>query len=308
MVSSRSAMRKSSMNDFFAAEPEMFETVQELRAFLSLFGPYAGRYLIAAPSAWRSSVIKHFVSKDEFKGAAASLVLRRAMENKAYLTPPSLPWSSANTWLENALALIAARPPIIDKVIVGSSCGHTELLELSQLELAGTADESISTSPKEYFRVCRTIIQISHELFFIDPYINPCRSSYSDVLRELFQAANREKCRRVVCYGRTANVLGEKRHTWNDVNKALTNILRSINWKSEKRFDYYLVSDENSRIKMHNRYLLSTLGGVRFGQGFQKRSHSPEDVSPMGKGVLDKQISIFVENEHDMQVDFHYSL
>jgi hypothetical protein len=78
---------------------------------------------------------------------------------------------------------------------------------------------------------------------------------------------------------------------------------RHAKFQSGYQIELVCVADDTCASKMHDRYLLSIKGGIRFSQGFQELPQGREvDVSPLGGTVHNSLLRIFLEGEHDMKI------
>jgi hypothetical protein len=290
------------MNECFAAEPSCVSTAGDLRYLLGLFGPQAGRYLVPYPSDWERRVLEHFETLPDLELAKIKARLQTAKQGLTFLDKPSLPWAPELPWIQNAVLVKTKQPPRIDEVIGAEPVSG--VLQFDELGLSPTADEKIRATPAEYERVSLALLNHSWEVFLIDPYLSPCKKDMRVVLEQLFAGIGRsDRCRDIICFARGDYVVGDRKHSWEEVVAAWHEIIRRASWKTPRRLRYVLVDDDHSKKKMHDRYLFSVKGGIRFGQGFQSLTNSRRvDVSPVGKSVLDDLLKTYLENEHDMNI------
>lgn len=287
------------MNEVFVAEPSSCENLEELRHLLSLFGPKSGRYLASYPVNWSSLLKKHFSQLPPIETERLKTILRRALEQVAIVNNTSLAWDSTSDWIDNALKL----PPRVNQIVASPETKKTGATTVAELDLPPTADEKVEATPSEYVRVCKTLLIISPELIFVDPYLNPCRSDMRDVLEEMLKAVKIGKCQRVTCWARESHVVGERSFSWQEVEGRIRAMLLKIEWPKDRNFEYLLVDDAHSTEKMHGRYLVSIKGGIRLEQGFQRLSKGRSvDISPVGSKVHDDLLRYYYEGLHGMKV------
>jgi len=294
------------MNEFFTADPDCLKSVGDLRYLFGLFGPYTGRYLAAYPTDWVSRVLDHFSHLPDVEQERVKTILRRAGEGASYLNNSSLPWSSQVPWLANALSIKMSIPPRIDEVI--SSANQTDALPFDDLTIPNTADEKIEATPDGYVRIARTLISISGELFFIDPYLSPCRRDIRVVIEALLKkVVSCPKCRSVIFYARMSNVIGKSGFKWGEIVSTWIELLAGVKWKADRHFRYVLVDDDSAACKMHGRYLFSVKGGIRLDQGFQRLPKGRTvDVSPVGKLVHEELLSTYLDRNPDMKSAYEF--
>ena len=295
------------MNEFYVAESSSCDGSGDLRFLLGHFGPQAGRYLADYPSTWVEDVRKHCDSLGPLEGERIKVILRRAREKAALLRNSALPWDNQADWIENVRNVLRQRPGAFAQAIASRSRQAEGMPTIDDLDLSPTADESIPTTASEYVRVSKTLLLVSPELIFVDPYLNPCKTDRRDVLTPMFATAAIGKCQRISCWARASEVIGERRHTWDEVVGALDSILEAAGWPKDRTFRYLLVDDQLSKFKMHPRYMFSIKGGIRYDQGFQRLSKDRRnEVSPVGASLHDELLKTYHEGGHDMVIEHEY--
>lgn len=303
------------MNELFAAEPSSCENAAELRRLLDLFGPYAGRYLAAYPADdWRQQVHELFRSRGDVEEERARPVLRRARERTAVLGNDSLPWDPAKPWISNAVQLMDSQIPRFRGVVAArltQFLASPGLYTLDTLELSPTADEKIKATAEEYARVSRTLLVVSGELLFVDPYLNPCSKDVFPVMEEMLKvvAKKSSRCERIVCWVRKVAILDKDGRSIKDVVESLRELIRRAGLNRDFRFEYLLVDDKECPDHMHGRYLLSVKGGIRFDQGFRQLQRGRKvDISPVGSKVHADLLRTYLEGQHKMKIEFRLEL
>jgi hypothetical protein len=287
------------MNEFFAADPMAVKSEGDLRLLLRLFGPYAGRYLAIYPTDWIHQM-EHLMSNARvIEGERIKALLRRAKERTVFVQRRSeFPWNPTNDWLSNALRYVSLPGGfdglISDSQASGALVGDTQsnVYSMNNIEeIPQTAEERILAKPAEYARAAKTLILISIELALVDPYLNPLKKSTRDVLREIFNVAAKGKARKLTLWARHSIVVGSKNPevALSEVRDVLVKLVADADFLPDCVVELVLVRDENSVEKLHERYLLSIKGGVRFDQGFQ--------VLPSGRKVTASPISRVVHEE-----------
>lgn len=291
------------MNEFFAADPLSCENSSDLRYLLSHFGPSTGRYLADYPATWANEIKLRCEALGPIEAERAKALLRRAHERAALLRKTSIPWDDRTDWLDNFRNVVRQRPGEFACGIVPRTIHDPDVITIEALELSPTAEESIEAVAAEYVRVSKTLLLLSPELVFVDPYLNPCRSDRQDVLLEMIRLAGSGKCRRITCWARESEIVGDRRHTWDEVCLALGRLLTAAKWPLDREFRYVLVDDATRRSKMHPRYLVSIKGGIRYDQGFQRLPKGRRnEVSPLGAKLHDEVLKTYHEGEHDMKI------
>lgn len=296
------------MNEFFAADPASCDNSTELRLLLGNFGPQTGRYLAEYPITWPNDIMNNSQQLGQVECERIKLLIRRAHERAALLRNGNLPWNPHFDWISNYRSLIQKRPKEFTQAIVSRISTSGEFITIDELELPATADESIEAIASEYVRTSRTLLLLSPELIFVDPYLNPCKNDRRDILVAMLNVASKGKCNKITCWARGSEVIGERRNSWEEVVLAIQEILRDAEWPRNRNFQFNFVDDATTRTKMHPRYLFSIKGGIRYDQGFQRLSKGRRnDVSPIGEKLHLELIKTYHEDGHDMRIErvFH---
>lgn len=298
------------MNEFYAAEPTVCDSSAALKLLLGYFGPYAGRYLAAYPVNWVEFVAQHHETRGPVEQERIKTLLRRAKENSAILLNKNLPWDGSHTWLDNAVKLLGFTPPRLSGVIAQDGMGLAHpVSSLSELDIPPTSEERIEGFADEYARVCRTMLIISPELHFIDPYLDLRKTKNKKVMEALLaflRSGSGSKCKRIVIWARASNFstgVNLSKTILDDIRNELEVLCRKSGVPPGFVAEYVFVRDEDRDSKMHGRYLLSIRGGVRLDQGFESLPKGRKvDVGPLGKCTHEELLAVYHEGKHDMKI------
>jgi hypothetical protein len=130
----------------------------------------------------------------------------------------------------------------------------------------GGHDSRILASSKNYTKITQRLLQLSHEIVLVDPYLKLNSGGCEHVLNEFLVSAQQGKCRSFVIWARDKEA-GLK-------TKAAYRLMLEKNYKPRlmngTQLTVKLVNDDASSQKMHARLMLSTLGGFRFDHGFSE--------------------------------------
>ena len=285
------------MNERFVADPICCDDLGDVRFLLSKFGHETGRYLIDYPQTWDSLIAQRFTDINKVKLVE---LLKQAALKSARLRIPSLQWNEQKSWAENAISLKQMQPPKVNEVIAADNVGNTINMD-DLFHLSPTAEEAILAQPDEYVRVCKPLLQSSEELYFIDPYLNPCQNDVWGIVEALLneiKSSKQGKAMKFVFFARSKNLVGEgKSCSWLDLESKLQQVVRSSDWPAKWHLKFYLIDDDGHH-KMHARYLLSIKGAVRLDQGFKRLTGSKRvNVGPVAKAVHNELFSIYHEKK-----------
>jgi len=288
------------MNEFYAVEPSVFSNTAELKFFMEKFGPESGRYLRLYPMDWRTLVERHLEGLRPIEEARVRSIINNAQKTMRLIYSPRLPYKQDKAWVENVIPLTETIPPRVVEAYCAEPHEHLAAVLMEDMDLPPTAEEQIQSTPSEYVRVTETLLTESAELYFIDPYLNPCRRDRYTVLLEMFKCiAKSDKCQRIVLVARYDDVISKNNET--DVALNMKKLKEISGLESKCELVLTLYDDCVSIDQMHPRYLFSIKGGVRLDRGFQQMpKNRAVDVAPISPKLLSRVIEVYQEGQNDM--------
>lgn len=292
------------MNELYAADPAACSHASELKLLLASFRPYAGRYLANYPIDWAVLVERQLDNLGDIEAARVKLILLRAKEGMALIPWNGLAWNKGQEWLANAKPLLNTTPAMFDGLIARQATPPA-IHHLHDLDLPPTAEERIEGTAFEYTRISKILLVLSPEIALVDPYLNPLKGDCAAVLKAIFETAAKGKCQKISLWARESEVC--RRGAYAVIKSELEDRLRRLahqaGFKPGREIEMILVEDESRQAKMHDRFLLSIKGGIRFGQGFQQLPQGRHvEVGPVGKTTHNALLDIYFDGKHDMRV------
>lgn len=287
------------MNERFAAEPATCDSAFELKHLLEKFGPTTGRYLAAYPAqGWEKLLYGHIAEWSDLEQEKAKIVIRRAKEARALVRRSDVPYEERETWVQNVARTQSAQLRFDGVVVSRSSAGVFPSLE--EFDLPPTTAERVPAKAAEYVRVSRTLLLASPEIHFVDPYLDPCDSDREAVLQEMLRVAATGRCQSAYIWVREDRL---KRPVAETV-ELLGRLARSVGFFSPRLLHLRAFSDAGRSIKVHDRYLLSLYGAIRFEHGFQQLTGKrTAGVSPESQRNHDELVSLFLNGENDLGIE-----
>jgi hypothetical protein len=287
------------MNEHFAAEPICFRTFAEFRSLVKQFGPEAGRYLTGYPSKWSELVSKTLLTEEvrDVELTKIKRALQMAYEQHRVIDG-ALPYDDSKPWLQNAMQLMSQFKKF-DAVVSAEEATADKVYTLESIDIPPIAEEKMEAHPNEFARVVQTLVQISNELIFVDPFANPCKADVYVVLLAILKLVARSKCSNVVIFARENILL--RNHDTSELRQRLSQLKKDSELPARCMLSLQLFDDDRTEIKVHARYLLSKEGGIRFDQGFHKLGAGKKvDVAPLTQATLKPALDVYVEGKHDM--------
>ena len=288
------------MNETFVLEPKGFSTELELKMVLARFGSYSGRYLARYPHSIQEHIKRGMNGLGELQLKRMGSILRSADEAGVFQLLKNLSWKDSLPWYDNAIQTVRNKATN-GLVAFNLETDETALIyHVNEVAEWGPAEERILGTKEEYVRVSRTLLLTSPEIYFVDPYINPLKSSYYEtMLAYLTLIAENRKCSKICFFARESNVIGSE--PTDVIIKAIREKLLELNRRAKitgKTIQFSLARDEREDFKMHGRYLLTQRGGLQLDQGFQQLPKGRRvDVSPISKNRLDELWSSYITSQ-----------
>lgn len=287
------------MNERFAAEPATCDTAFELKHLLEKFGPATGRYLATYPAKqWEQLLYTHISAWTELEQERAKTLLRRAKETRALVRRSDVAYEERDTWLQN-VARAQAAPPLFDGVVV-SRLSAGAFPSLDELDLPPTAAERVAARPAEYVRVSRTLLMASPEIHFVDPYLDPCDRDRQTVLHDMLRVAVAGRSQAAFAWVREDHL----KRPINETVSTLGRIARSAGFVAPRLLQLRVFTDAGRSIKVHDRYLVSLYGAIRFEHGFRELTGKrTANIAPESSRSHLQLISLFLEGQNDLGVE-----
>ena len=292
------------MNKEYVIDPNAFHTYVELKYALEKFGFSQGRLLVKYPSAWIKSVYEQIQFWPDIEKHRAKELLVKAKE---MLVPAGESYETSITWLDNAHNIFNDRK--VDGVIASdvNSWGYPTIAEIDDDYFESGRDIRTLSSAENYIKVSLRLLQMSHEVTFIDPYLRLDKKGYAIVFNEFLKVAQQGKCKLFVIWARYDI---SKRKSQAAYSEMLAKDFKSTLNKGSK-LHVKLVDDANSIEKMHARLMLSRLGGFRFDHGFEAFSDNRNvDISILDKNTLDHHCKWYLDpdSRNDFKVIEEHTL
>lgn len=260
------------MNEEFAIEPTAFENALQLKYFLEKFGFHRGRFIVGFPSRWIKQVHEHIQRFPDMEQTRARRVLE-LYAKKAIVPSGGLSYEPSLPWIDNAHHAKEVHDPFHNIIAAntnsfGYKTAHELVHDVDDSFFGSGNDIRILGTAENYSRIARRLLQMSHEVVLVDPYLRLERPLREKVIKKFIATAQEGKCRSFVCWVRHEEAT-KSIHTTKDYRVMLeTKYKPSL--ASKSTLTVKLVNDANSTEKMHARLLLSILGGLRFDHGFEE--------------------------------------
>jgi hypothetical protein len=251
------------MNEEFLVEPAGFNNALELKYVLEKFGFFQGRFIGQFPKVWIKQIYENMDKLPDLEQARVRILLEK---NQDCLVPSGQPFDSTLPWLKNAHQQVEQQN--FEGIVAASAneWNYPTFDEVDHDYLMGGHDIRLLASSNNYTKITKRLLQLSHEIVLVDPYLKLYRDGCEQVLNEFLGTAQLGKCRSFVIWARYEEAsLKTKEAYFQMLNKKYKPKLMN-----GAQIIVKLVNDDDSSQKMHARLMLSKLGGFRFDHGFSE--------------------------------------
>jgi hypothetical protein len=245
----------------YALDPSVLSNWERTRYFLDAFGPWRGRLLAEYPRRWRRLVYEQLQCPDvERKRIEERLAV---LDRRVFSGRSNAPFDPVDTWLDNAVRENARMP---FRAIVANESRAPNVLDanaVDEREPLWRVDSGrrIPRAAAEFVTAVQVLLEASTRVILVDPY---------------FRADQSEKTGPVVAFcsavaGRAVRVEVHFRdepwsYAWamQQANRYLPRLL-----PPGTRLELRCWKERLGGERLHNRYLLTDVGGVQFGDGIE---------------------------------------
>jgi hypothetical protein len=280
----------------YAVEPHLLSGWQQFRYFSEKFGVSRGRLISRFPKHWALIVYQSLDRCGDVEKKRIEERLKQLTEK--CLMPRRYEWSDGS-WIENAIeehskrafhAIIGvANPAAVDFVLCGEQLDETDPLWKIEQE------QRIPRRAGDMAGAAARLLSISEEIVFVDPYFDPQLHRFRKPLEQFLIAAstNRPKglLRRIEYH--TSDRLARadmESHCARSLRRLVPGglRLRIVRWHTDD---------------LHNRFVLTERGGLKFAQGLSEGATPGSDVV----NLLGEQVHREIWAEYDRaKTKFHF--
>lgn len=257
----------------FAVEPALLGDWHNFHYLHEKFGVPRARLISEFPKKWRRMV---YEAAGNFSEMQRKILEEWLADKSSFLIASGRPYHFTDDWLQSAeaahqekpfRAILARGNPRNQRHIISAETPITEKNPLFYC----TTESKIPKTSAGIVSACKILLQNTHELIFIDPYF--------------FKGKN----------------YASRKFAWGEPFEALLKCLSGVNHikyvtspspsGETQEFRRKIIEDElprhipkNMKIEfafsnnLHNRYMLSDIGGLKFPHGFDAMMSQQEDV------------------------------
>jgi len=277
----------------YAVDPDCLSDWQTFRYLIENFGVPQGRLIAAFPSKWLKIVYGACSSFSFQQKQKLQLELNRI--KKCGFSRTSRPYDGNLEWLENALtqhnnnpfhAIISERNDINHQVLAASEITEIDpLWGIQRTMVVPRNAESMAAA------VC-TLLAASKHIVLIDPHFGPENIRHRRPLQAFLQAAAQNRSGRMPEIEVHTQIKSSKEFFRDECQNKLTQLIPT---DLTVRFVRWTVKPDGQ--PLHNRYILTDLGGVSFQHGLdddQNRAGATDDIALLDRDSYEQRWDEYV--------------
>jgi hypothetical protein len=253
----------------YALDPRVISSWDRARFFLDAFGPWKGRFLAEYPRRWKKMVYDGLTCLD----VERQRVIERLSQFDPRVFSPRAdsPYDGNHDWLVNAEAehrrqpfhaIVASEPSAQPHILNGATLDERH--ELWRVETG----RLVSREPAVFTQMLRLLLLASRQLVLIDPYFRSDHDAKTRPLVAFCQATSKAVQLQVhfadFPLGYAACMFEAERHLPERL-------------PIERKVTLHCWKQRAGGPRLHNRYLLTEVGGVKFGDGIEVGGTGQQD-------------------------------
>jgi hypothetical protein len=259
----------------YAMDPAVLRSWERVRYFLDAFVPWKGRFLAEYPRRWRRMVYENLARTTVRPVEKARIEERlRRLDRRVLLTRCGAPYDPARSWLDNAECEHARRA--FRAIIANEARCNPAVLDAETLdERTGLWNVEqgtlVSREPAAIAGALALLLRCSSHVTVIDPYFRGHHSDKADALAAICEMVR---------------VPGAKV----EVHAGLNEEDPALEWLADQTARFlpprlpaglrvtvrcWKVPGEG--LRLHNRYILTDVAGVKFGDSIERGADGQED-------------------------------
>jgi hypothetical protein len=261
----------------YALEPALISNWPNFRYFTEKFGIPQGRLISRYPKSWKKLVYQSLGNCGDVERKKIEEGLK-GLDDRI-LRRPNSPWNPELTWLPNA-EIEHVRKPFHAILALANPNGHAFVLQGAEVDDNNLLwrVERTKVVPREAAQMAQAIaplLRVSDVIRFVDPHFNPAlgrfRRAFQALMAAVFEFRDCGAPTRIEVHLSTAM---DSTHEYFEgiCNTHLPQLIRAGIEVRLFRWQQKAGGEE-----LHNRYMLTDLGGIRFGAGLDEGAPGETD-------------------------------
>ncbi len=256
----------------YALEPSALDSWDKVRYFLDAFGPWKGRFLAKYPRTWKRMVLETIPS-GYVERTKVEEKLRR-LDDRIFTSREGWRFDTGQSWHSNASAE-HARLPFRAIIKAGVPASPIELnaahVDEDDALWRVSPGAMVPRQPIAIATALHLLLRVSRSVVLIDPYFQADKFQKRDALIAICEKLRGRRVRVEIHFserndGPTRNHLMREAQTQLPGRILATQNLSLMCWR-----------ERAGGARLHNRYILTEVGGVQFGDGIEQGDAVHED-------------------------------
>jgi hypothetical protein len=257
----------------YALEPSVLSTWERARYFIDALGPTKGRFLAEYPKHWVRLVLSTLSCGDYEKKRIVER-LELAKKNRAFFRRQGAPFDGTRSWLDNAEVEHASVRGAFHAVIATETRSKDFIVDAAHLDendVRWKVDQGrlMSRDPLVFAKMLALLLRASSRVVIIDPYFRADQADKTEPLRAFCNLLR----------GSTATIeihFADEPRGYQpcmaDAARALPDVL-----PDGMKVTLHCWREKAGGPRLHNRYVLTDVGGVQFGDSIERGESGHED-------------------------------
>lgn len=274
----------------YAVEPSLLNNWNDFRYFLEQFGVSRGRLISRYPKRWERMVHDSLSSCPPVEKAK---IVERLSQIKDRMITRQSAWDPQKEWLPNAeeehnrkpFRAILARANPRSQLFVIESNNVEENHPLWRAE----ASQPIARTPQQICACVGPLLRMSRQILFVDPYFRPSHHSYRQLFVELFELILHDRSFSPASVGIFVSnkIACTEQYFFEECQKYMPALIPVGMHVTIGLWSQRVDSEE-----IHNRYILTDRGGVKFGNSLREGDAGTTD-----------DINLLSEAQHQLRLN-----
>lgn len=261
-------MSSDAMHREYALEPAALASWEQVRFFLSHMGPWAGRFIARYPKKWKKMVYDSLRCPDVERSRIEERL--RGLDERVFTDRAGARYDGALPWLENALRE-HARDPFHAIIAAGATSDAIDAAEISDVHPAWRheRDRLVARTSAAYGQSLGPLLARSRRVVVIDPYFRADQTAKREPLIEFCMA---------LAAGAVVEVHTSTLHVADHFSRSVAQQHLPARLPAGLTLTLHVWQQRAGGERLHNRYVLTDRGGVRFGDSIETGGQGEHDL------------------------------
>lgn len=256
----------------YAVDPAVLSDWNAVRYFLDALVPSRGRFIARYPKRWKRLVWNNVAGLPDCEKKQIELRLHGLAE-RYFASREGAPYDSGRDWLDNAITEHGRAP---FRAIVSAGAGGDRVLDAARLDdmVSLWRTESgalVARDEAAIVAAVELLLRVSSRIVLVDPYFRPDKRDAVRVLVALCRAAG--ACKTIDVHARLGN---ERDPTHEHFSTGCSSVLERA-LPDGVQVTVHTWSQRRGGPRLHNRYLLTDVAGVQFGDSVSGGAAGEQD-------------------------------